>query len=353
MTVPVKPPDDGNTAVERRPARGLSLFSGGLDSMLAICVLRAQGCHVEAVTFASPFFNLDTARASAQRLDVPLRIIDFTADITELIEDPPHGFGQTMNPCIDCHARMVQRAGERVREWGWDFVATGEVLNQRPMSQNRRSLAKVAEASGCTDLLIRPLSARLLEATPPEIDGRVDRSRLLALSGRSRRPQAILAAQYGIKAYPSPAGGCLLTERLFCSKLLDLQTHEGLSNVRDLHWLSLGRHFRLPDGAKCVVGRNRVENGLLEKERLPTDIVFDPLSAPGPTVVLSGLASAADEELAASICAGYCDATTVPVRILRVANNERREILAHPLAREVSRQWMVSADPRLAAKVES
>jgi tRNA-specific 2-thiouridylase len=335
-------PAPGDTAASGKiRASGLSLLSGGLDSMLAICVLREQGCRVEAVVFSSPFFNVEPARLAAAALDVPLQIIDFTADIARLVEHPPHGFGRAMNPCIDCHAWMIRRAGERVREQGWDFVATGEVLNQRPMSQNRRSLSLVAEESGCADILVRPLSAQLLEATQPERDGRIDRTRLLALSGRARTAQIELAAKYGLLHYPSPAGGCLLTEKLFCRKLEDLKKHEGLDNPRDLDWLRLGRHFRLPGGAKCIVGRDAGENVRLQQELLPTDLLLRPMATPGPTVVVTGGADEADQALAAAICAGYCDTPGQPVRLRKIAQGLRSDFYAAPVARESAKIWMV------------
>ena len=334
------------STINHRPstttARGLVLFSGGLDSQLAVCVLRAQGCHVEGVVFDSPFFNIQAAHAAARSLAVPLQVVGFTADIAELVGHPPHGFGAAMNPCIDCHARMIRRAGERMRELGWDFVATGEVLNQRPMSQSRRALAQVARDSGFADCLIRPLSALLLEPTRPELDGRVDRARLLDLSGRSRHAQAALAEQYGIRDYPTPAGGCLLTEKQFCRKLQDLKDHEGLGNHADLERLRLGRHFRLPGGAKCIVGRNAAENAQLARRLQPGETLLRPLSAPGPHVVVVAGAGDADLDLALGLCAGYCDAGEGPVRLRCAgAGGGARDVSAVRLPRETARPWML------------
>ena len=333
---------DGAPSPRPGKGRGLCLLSGGLDSQLAVCVLREQGLHVEAVVFSSPFFKISAAQLAAAKLGVELHVVNFTRDILELVKHPTHGFGGALNPCIDCHARMIRRAGERVREWKWDFVATGEVLNQRPMSQNRRALDQVARDSGCADLLIRPLSAKRLDATPPELDGRVDRARLLAISGRSRTEQIALAAHYGIRDYPSSAGGCLLTETMFCRKLQDLKTHEGMQNVRDLHWLRLGRHFRLPDGARCIVGRNAAENHRLQQEAQAVDLVLRPLGVPGPTVVVpGGSVTDADRERALTLCAGYCDASDGAVRIRLGAADGTREATVIPLPRETARAWML------------
>ncbi len=335
---------DGCVAVEGVKApggRGLCLLSGGLDSQLAICLLREQGVHVEAVVFASPFFKISAAKRAAENLKVKLHIVTFTQDILELVKHPPHGFGGALNPCIDCHARMIKRAGELMSELGFDFVATGEVLNQRPMSQNRRSLGIVENDAALGGRLLRPLSALLLEPTWPETEGLVDRSRLLSLNGRSRKPQMELAAQYGMKEYPSPAGGCLLTEKGFCRKLADLRDHEGLGEER-LVWLLLhGRHFRLPGGAKCVAGRDARDNAALKKSQGKGDMLLYTVNVPGPTLLLPCGASEEDLALAAGICAAYGDhgeRTAVLVRIVRGDGAEERQVT--PLPKERFLGWM-------------
>lgn len=338
---------DNGTASSSEPAaprqgRGLSLLSGGLDSQLAICVLREQGLHVEAVVFASPFFKIEAARRAAENLKVPLHIVTFTRDILGLVKHPPHGFGGALNPCIDCHARMIRRAGEMMAEKGFDFVATGEVLNQRPMSQTRRSLAVVEKDAALNGRLLRPLCAQLLEPTVPEAEGLVDRSRLLGLSGRSRKPQMELAKRYGLVEYPSPAGGCLLTEKGFCRKLADMRDHEGLDDER-LVWLLLtGRHFRLPGGAKCVAGRDSRDNAALKKARQGGDVLIHTVNVPGPTMLLPGGASAEDLAWAAGICASYGDhgeRKDVVVRVLREEGAEERSVA--PLPKEVFVGWML------------
>jgi len=323
--------------------RGLSLLSGGLDSMLAICVLRAQGLHMEAIVFESPFFSSRAARKAAGAIGVRLHVLDFTADIVGLVQHPPHGFGGAMNPCIDCHARMLNRAGAHMTEIGFDFLATGEVLNQRPMSQNRRSLQIVSADCGYADRLVRPLSAQLLDPTEPERRGLIDRARLLALNGRSRRAQMELARQYGIREYPAPAGGCLLTEGGFCRKLQDLLAHEGPAELRLMHLLRTGRHLRLPGGAKCIVGRNHMDNEALEAAATPADVLISTRNVPGPTLLLPGSASAADVNLACGVCAGYADkradAAGTMVRLMRGAEAEER--LAAPLERAAFEGWIL------------
>ena len=278
--------------------RGLSLLSGGLDSQLAVRVLERAGAAVEGVVFTTPFFGCEGAKKAAAALGIPLHVVDFTDDEIALIENPPHGFGGAMNPCIDCHAAMIRRAGEMMAARGFDFVATGEVQGQRPMSQNRQSLGVVEKTSGLSGRLVRPLSAKLLEPTIPEREGRLDRERLLDISGRSRDRQIALAAEFGIADYPSPAGGCKLTEEGFCRKLKDLQEHEGLGNRRLVELLPVGRRFRLPDGSSVILGRDSGENAVLCQES--GEVIAIP-GRPGPTALVPVVKSEADLEIARAI----------------------------------------------------
>ena len=288
-------------------AKGLSLMSGGLDSQLAIRVLQRAGAEVEAVCFSTPFFDISAAKTAADALGVKLHIIDFTDDEILLIENPPHGFGGAMNPCIDCHALMIKRAGELMAKLGYDFVATGEVQGQRPMSQNKQSLGIVEKCSGLKGRLIRPMSAKLLEPTIPEQEGKVDREKLLDISGRGRERQIALAAEFGIVDYPSPAGGCKLTEEGFCRKLKDLKDHEGLGNRRLVELLLVGRRFRLPDGSSVILGRDRVENGVLSSlvSRLPSSVLVVNNTVPGPTALVPEVKSEADLEMARQIVCAW------------------------------------------------
>ncbi|MGN0855545.1 MAG: tRNA 4-thiouridine(8) synthase ThiI [Kiritimatiellia bacterium] len=280
-------------------------MSGGLDSQLAVKVLQRAGAYVEGVCFSTPFFSSSAAVRAAAALGIVLHVIDFTDDEIALIENPPHGFGGAMNPCIDCHATMIRRAGELMVGKGFDFVATGEVVGQRPMSQNRQALGVVMTSSGLEGRLVRPLSARLLEPTIPEREGRLDRERLLDIQGRCRDPQIRLAAEFGLVDYPSPAGGCKLTEEGFCRKLKDLLAHEGLRTRRLVELLSVGRHFRLPDGTGLVVGRDKDENRLLAGATA-YGTFFDSGALPGPgALLIGGAKSEADRALAEKIVAAY------------------------------------------------
>ena len=288
----------------QRKIRALGLFSGGLDSQLAACVVRDQGIEVELVVFDSPFYNPESAIKAADKLGFKLHVVDFTEDIVGLVNNPPHGFGSHMNPCIDCHALMFRRAGEMMREMDFDFIFTGEVLNQRPMSQNRTSLGTVAKESTFEDLVLRPLCARFLEPTRPEREGWIDREKLPAFSGRSRKPQFELAAEFGIKEYPSPAGGCRLTEPGYSLRLKDLKEHEGIGDARALKLLRFGRHFRLKSGTKLILGRHAADNAEIEALAVAGDIMLKP-ELPGPTGLLPSGASREDRELAAAILVRY------------------------------------------------
>ena len=313
--------------------RGLSLMSGGLDSQLAVRVLQRAGADVEAVTFVTPFFKSREAEKASAALGVKLHVIDFTEDEIALVENPPHGFGGAMNPCIDCHATMIRRAGELMTRLGYDFVATGEVQGQRPMSQNRQSMRTVEKSSGLAGRLVRPLSAKLLEPTIPEVEGKLDRERLLDLSGRGRERQIALAAEFGIVDYPSPAGGCKLTEDAYGRKLRDLKEHEGLrlpasdaatpgaANRVLLELLSVGRRFRLPGGTSVILGRDGRENQLLKGvfADSPAALGAHPEiivpNRPGPTALLPNLASPDDLELARALVAAYVRGTTEADRL--------------------------------------
>jgi hypothetical protein len=285
-------------------------MSGGLDSQLAVKVLQRAGAEVEAVCFSSPFFDMSGAEKAAAALGVALRVVDFTDDIISLVKSPAHGFGGAMNPCIDCHALMIRRAGELMERLGYDFVATGEVQGQRPMSQNRQALGVVEKCSGLKGRLVRPLSARLLEPTIPETEGKLERNALLDISGRGRERQIALAAEFGIVDYPSPAGGCKLTEEGFARKLKDLMDHEGLDDRVLVELLTTARRFRLPDGTGIILGRDRSDNAALRSLKASGKCSFAltlvaPVNVPGPTAILPEVKSAEDLALAKELVCAY------------------------------------------------
>ncbi|MFZ2088166.1 MAG: tRNA 4-thiouridine(8) synthase ThiI [Desulfobaccales bacterium] len=288
--------------------RGLGLFSGGLDSMLAAAVLRDQGLAVTGAVFVTPFFGAGRARESAEHIHIPLIELDITEIYYPLLVDPPRGFGSRHNPCIDCHMLMLREAGALMETRGFDFLFTGEVLGQRPMSQNRGALNLVAKGSGYQDLVLRPLSARLLTPTRPELLGWVDRERLLDISGRGRKRQMELASHYGFTKYPTPAGGCLLTDPGYASRLKELLARTARPSRRDLELLKWGRHFRLPAGAKVIVGRTHKDNEAISRLLAGEDLVLRVQNYPGPLVVMLGATDRPSLEEAAAMTASYSDA---------------------------------------------
>lgn len=316
--------------MEPERIRALALLSGGLDSRLAVCLLKQQGIDVQGIVFKSPFFEIGEAVKGAEQLDISLHVHDFSKDIIELLDNPKHGFGSCMNPCVDCHARMLKRAGEFAEDTGCRFLVTGEVLNERPKSQNRRSLDIVAEESGYRPIILRPLSAKLLPATEPELKGWVDRECLEGIQGRSRKRQFQLAETFGLREFPSPAGGCRLTEPNFSRRLLDLKEHEGLQGIRSIRLLRVGRHFRLSTALKLIVGRNERDNAVIEGAAELYDLVLKPEDVPGPTGLLPFTASKEEVRLSAAICARYSDAPRdgdVRIRVRSPRNVDRLDVV--------------------------
>ncbi len=291
-----------------RQTRGLGLFSGGLDSMLAALVLRQQDIEVTGLVFVTPFFDAVQAEKSAAAIGLPLRIEDLTDRFLPLIFDPPHGFGRWMNPCIDCHLLMLRAAGQIMETEGYDFLFTGEVLGQRPFSQNKGSLNLIAKQSGYPDLLVRPLSARLLKETRPEREQLLDRQQLLNISGRGRKRQMELATRFGLTSYPAPAGGCLLADPKYAARLQDLLQHQPRFERRDLELLQWGRHFRLSSDIKLIVGRDQRDNLAIEPLVRPEDAVIKVQHYPGPLVLLPYSSPNADLRVAAEICVSYSNA---------------------------------------------
>jgi len=288
--------------------KALSLFSGGLDSILSVKVIEEQGVDVIGIFFETSFFSSEKAAQSAHYIGLPLHVIDITHRFLPILLSPRHGYGKGLNPCIDCHKLMLKIAGEMLKEEGADFIISGEVLGQRPMSQNLRSLSLISHDSGFKDLILRPLSAKRLPETLPEKKGWVMREKLLGLSGRSRKPQIALAKKFGIKEYPAPAGGCLLTEGVFSRRLKDLLSRNPKFSRGDIELLKWGRHFRINEGTKIVVGRDQKENGMITSLIEAGDTVLTVESFPGPTVLATGELSFEEIQLAASITVSYSDA---------------------------------------------
>lgn len=276
--------------------KALALLSGGLDSTLAVKVMLEQGIQVEALNFTSPFCTCTGKNAGckseavrvAQELDIPIKVMNKGLDYLEVVRKPKHGYGKGMNPCIDCRIFLLRKAKEYMAECGADFVITGEVLGQRPMSQRRNTLNLIERESGLEGLLLRPLSAGHFAPTIPEQKGWVDRGRLPAIQGRSRKEQMKLAEELDITNYPCPAGGCLLTEVSFVSKIRDVFDHCEQPAIRDFQLLKVGRHFRIGAGTKVIIGRNEAENETLEKMVNAAEACIRWFDGSGPMGIVTG-----------------------------------------------------------------
>jgi tRNA U34 2-thiouridine synthase MnmA/TrmU len=310
-----------------RTPKALALISGGLDSLLAARVVRDLGVDVTGISFDSGFFHLGqpgsrtdagghmhpwVARLEnvAAQARIPLEIIDVSREFFQMLLNPAHGYGSHVNPCIDCKILFLSRARQRLAELGGDFLITGEVSGQRPMSQNLTALDLIERRSGCHDILLRPLSAKVLAPIRAEREGLVNRDRLYGFSGRTRKPQLELAAQLGITEFAQPAGGCVLTEEVFGLRFADFRKHTDLTQAvshAEITRLRLGRHFRLGSGAKVIVGRNEAENDWLERERGNWGMVF-PHTCKGPVGLISSPWTPADRDFLFGAVARYSDA---------------------------------------------
>lgn len=289
--------------------KAVGLLSSGIDSALAIKLVKEQGVEVVAVNLALPFSDdrVDYAAHLARQLDVPLVRIEAAEDYLELVRRPRHGYGSGMNPCIDCRIYMLRRAWEVAEGISARFLVTGDVLGERPMTQHRQALQLEEKESGLRGLILRPLSAKLLPETVPEREGWVDRDRLLAIQGRSRKLQLELAQKFGITGYRTPGGGCLLTNREFSARLRQLFRLKEKVGMEEIELLKIGRHF-FESGAHIIIGRNERENRLLAELRQPGDFVLETKGFPGPVTLLRGEKTPELVQLAAGLTARYSDA---------------------------------------------
>ncbi len=296
----------------KKRRKALALLSGGLDSSLAAKMVMDQGVLVEAITLISPFYScgdVDGCAAAivASVLGIKLTPLNLGEEYFEVIRNPRYGYGKNLNPCIDCRIFMLKKAREFADEIQADFLVTGEVLDQRPKSQHLKALTLIERESDLEGRLLRPLSAKLLPETEAERKGWVKRDLLLDLRGRTRRKQMDLAKALGIENYLSPAGGCLLTDPVFCVKLKDLLEHEKTLSLGSVSLLKVGRHFRFGKN-KIIVGRNEEENRCLMALKTPEDYFFEVPDFGSPITLLLGSESEEAIRTAASITARYSDA---------------------------------------------
>jgi tRNA U34 2-thiouridine synthase MnmA/TrmU len=273
--------------------KAIALFSGGLDSILAAKIIMDEGIDIFGVTFMMEFASRDIGlhkkNIAQAALQIGLRneFIDISEEFLEILKNPRYGFGSNTNPCIDCKILMLKKAKTLMENQDASFVITGEVLGERPMSQRKDALNLIENKSGLKGYLLRPLSAKLLNETVPEENGIIDRNRLFGISGRSRKPQLELAKKYGIKTYFTPAGGCLLTDPCFSKRLKDILNADGI-NLENIRLLKYGRHFRLGERTKFVLGRDEEDNKNILLQKIEGDIVLEPAGYPGPIGILRG-----------------------------------------------------------------
>jgi len=290
-------------------SKAIALFSGGLDSTLAVLTILKQTIEVTAIKFLTPF---DSKKFDPDSISIKLGLRVETRFLRkkflEIVKNPSHGYGKNMNPCIDCRILMLREARQLMQQKGADFIITGEVLGQRPMSQRKDILYHIDKEAGVTGYVLRPLSAKLLRVTIPEAGGIVNRELLHDFNGRSRKPQMSLAGDFGLTEYEAPAGGCLLTEPHYANKLRDLLRHNSSPDMRDIELLRIGRHFRLSHSCKLIVGRDERENDFLVSLSGEEDCLIKVEDYGSPVVLVTGTATDDSIEIAASICARYSDA---------------------------------------------
>ncbi len=289
--------------------KALALFSGGLDSVLAMKLIVDQGVEVVAVNinigFGSTGDRLEHMQNMCNQIGVKLEVLDLRQlYLDEVLFDPKYGYGKNFNPCIDCHGFMFRYTGQLLEKFNASFMISGEVLGQRPMSQRKDALEQVKKLSSFDDLIVRPLSAKLMNPSKPELEGWIDREKLLDINGRSRERQLQLAKEIGLEDFESPGGGCLLTEIQFSNRLKDFTAFDKLE-VEDIDTLKAGRHLRLPDGAKLIIGRHQEDNEKLKQTNSDKYYKARILDATGPLSLIQKGASDADNLLAAQLIVTY------------------------------------------------
>jgi len=317
----------------------VALFSGGLDSALAILLILRQNIEVTALTFLTHFGCDISDRSScghnpypvSEKFGFRVKLVHLGQKFIDIVKAPKYGYGKNMNPCVDCRILMLNEAKTFMDLVGADFIITGEVLGQRPKSQMRNSMNAVERDSDLKDRLVRPLSALLLPETAPEKSGLLDRNLLEGISGRSRKRQMELASEFGLEDYPSPAAGCLLTDPSYSRRLKDLMENSPEIDFNDLNLLRAGRHLRLSPATKIVVGRDEEDNEKIRRYAKPGHFLLEAIGTGSPMGLLVSAEGDKDIELAAAIVARYCDLKDNPeVEITCVNENDGRKFDVKP-----------------------
>lgn len=340
--------------------KAVALISGGLDSLLAAKVIQKQGVHVEGINFFTGFCveghthairkknrakpKRNNALWVAEQLGIRLHIVDIVEQYKTVVFDPRYGYGANLNPCLDCKIFMVKRAHEWLLEHQFDFIVSGEVVGQRPMSQRKDTMPVVARESGAEELLLRPLSAKNLPQTKPEREGWIEREKLFDFSGRTRKPQMALAEKYGLEDYAQPAGGCcFLTDAQYAAKLSDLWRARGHKTYEmdDIMLLKVGRHLRPSANFKVIISREEGESNFLKGYRKGF-VHLVTTSHPGPVALIDGAPSASDIELAARLVARYSKGKNnarVELEVTALTGNSHNLAVKPMLAHEIPTEW--------------
>ncbi|MDE1861303.1 MAG: tRNA (5-methylaminomethyl-2-thiouridylate)-methyltransferase [Thaumarchaeota archaeon] len=327
----------------------VALLSGGLDSRLAVKMMQKQGFDVTAVAIKTPFCDFDCGRGcgfeireTADMLNVELRTVYLGDDYIEMLKNPKYGFGSGMNPCIDCRSMMFKAGKKVMEEIGAEFVISGEVLGQRPMSQHAPALRTIEKEAGLDGRIVRPLSGALLPKTEPEEKGIIKREDLGMIRGRSRKEQLRMAREFGFIDPPNAGGGCLLTDPKFAIRAKDLFKHTATPTTNDIDLLKIGRHFRFDAGTKLVVGRNKDENEMLRALALPGDVLMETKDHVGPVSLLRGEDSEASLRVASDITFRYSDAPKEsPGRAILEKNGQKWEAPAEMIEEQQYLQYRI------------
>jgi tRNA U34 2-thiouridine synthase MnmA/TrmU len=332
--------------------KAIALLSGGLDSTLAAKVLMEQKIELEALNFLTVFCTCTnrgkTCLASHKAVDalgIPLRVFNVSEEYLNVVKHPKHGYGSNMNPCIDCRIFMLKKAKAYMEMASASFIVTGEVLGQRPMSQRKDAMRLIEKEAGLEGFVLRPLCAKFLPVTIPEKEAWVDREKLLSIQGRSRKPQIRLADHFGIRDYPCPAGGCLLTDPGFARRIRDLIQHDPNFSLNDVHLLKIGRHFRFSPRFKLVVGRNEEENQKIQTFSRKGDILLRVSRYPGPLSLLRGDVEEKELERAAAIAVHYSKGKGLDkaeVIYKRAGEDQHRSLFISPISHRDIERLMIN-----------
>ncbi|UCD19449.1 MAG: tRNA 4-thiouridine(8) synthase ThiI [candidate division WOR-3 bacterium] len=316
-------------------AKAVVLYSGGLDSSLALEIAKRWGIDIYPLHISHKFI-------SSQQLPAidGLKIIDVTDEFAKIVQEPEYGYGKNLNPCIDCRILMLKKAKEYMKKIEADFVVTGEVLEQRPMSQRLDTLLLIEKRAGLEGFVVRPLSGALLPPTIPETKGLIDRKQMLKIKGKSRRLSLEIAKTMNVVDFFSPSGGCLLTDPGFCRRLADMLRSQEEISVRDIELLKIGRHFRIASGAKLIVGRNEEENAVIERIVDESHFLLCVPDTGSPSALLHGDKKYA--RVAAAITARYSDRKKEPkVEVHCKQKGKTTTIVVEPIDDEDLDKWRI------------